>query len=282
MAKLVRRAEPDGTHRCGWVRSGGVDWIESDPVAALEAGGPPADGAEPEADGLVMPLDPTEVWGAGVTYERSRQARIEESRLDIYSRVYEAARPELFFKDAACRRTVGPGAMIGVRSDGRWTVPEPELALVIGRRGRIVGATAANDVTARDIEAENPLYLPQAKIFACACSIGPAVLTPDEWPESFEIGCRILEADGTVVWADETSTGSMKRTFDELVSWLVRDNPVPAGSVFLTGTGLVPPDDVALAPGQRVEISVPAIGTLVNPVGAAADLLNDERSATHD
>ncbi len=282
MAKLVRRAEPDSTHRCGWVRSGGVHWIESDPVAALEAGGPPADGAEPEADGLVMPLDPTEVWGAGVTYERSRQARIEESRLDIYSRVYEAARPELFFKDAACRRTVGPGAMIGVRSDGRWTVPEPELALVIGRRGRIVGATAANDVTARDIEAENPLYLPQAKIFACACSIGPAVLTPDEWPESFEIGCRILEADGTVVWADETSTGSMKRTFDELVSWLVRDNPVPAGSVFLTGTGLVPPDDVALAPGQRVEISVPAIGTLVNPVGAAADLLNDERSATDD
>jgi 2-dehydro-3-deoxy-D-arabinonate dehydratase len=279
MAKLVRRAEPDGTLRCGWVSGGDVHWIDADPVAALEAGGPPAYGAEPEADGLVMPLDPTEIWGAGVTYERSRQARIEESRLDIYNRVYEAVRPELFFKDAACRRTVGPGATIGVRSDGRWTVPEPELALVIGHGGRIVGATAANDVTARDIEAENPLYLPQAKIFACACSIGPAVLTPDEWPESFEICCRILEADGTVVWAGETSTRSMKRTFDELVSWLVRDNPVPVGSVLLTGTGLVPPDDVALAPGQQVEISVPSIGTLVNPVGAAADLLNEERSA---
>jgi 2-dehydro-3-deoxy-D-arabinonate dehydratase len=273
MAKLVRRAGPDATPRCGWVTAGGVEWIDTDAAASLEAGGPPSRGSEAALEGLLMPIDPPEVWAAGVTYERSRQARVKESELDVYSRVYHAARPELFFKDAACRRTVGPGAMIGVRSDGLWTVPEPELALVVGKGGRIVGATAANDVTARNIEAENPLYLPQAKIFACACSIGPAVLTHDEWPESFEITCRILDANGTVVWADETSTSSMKRTFEELVSWLVRDNPVPAGSVLLTGTGLVPPDDVALAPAQRVEISVTGIGTLVNTVGAAADLV---------
>jgi 2-dehydro-3-deoxy-D-arabinonate dehydratase len=280
MAKLVRSAGPDGTPRCGWITPGDVEWIDSAPLASLEAGGPPAGGAEPALEGLLRPLDPPEVWAAGVTYERSRQARLEESRLDVYNRVYDAARPELFLKDAACRRTVGPGATIGVRADGLWTVPEPELALVIGSGGRIVGATAADDVTARDIEAENPLYLPQAKIFASACSIGPVVLTPDEWPESFEIACRILEADGTVVWAGETSTGSMKRTFEELVSWLLRDNPVPAGSVLLTGTGLVPPDDVALAPGRRVEIAVTGIGTLVNTVAAAADLLGTERGNT--
>ncbi len=283
MAKLVRRTEGGGTSRCGWVTAGGVEWIGSDALAALEAGGPPANGAEPDAEGLVRPLDPPEVWAAGVTYDRSRQARIEESRLadDVYSRVYDAVRPELFLKDAACRRTVGPGATIGVRSDGRWTVPEPELALVIGRGGRIVGATAANDVTARDIEAENPLYLPQAKILAGACAIGPAVLTSDEWPESFAISCRILDRDGANVWAGETSTGSMRRTFEELVAWLVRDNPVPPGSVLLTGTGLVPPDAISLVPGQRVEISVTGIGTLLNAAGAAADLLRDQRRAAH-
>lgn len=282
MARLVRAPGPDGEPRCGWATAEGVEWHDLGPLAALEAGGPPGPDSQLPVDGLLAPLDPPEVWAAGVTYERSRQARVEESQVqDVYSLVYEADRPELFLKDAGSRRTVGPGATIGVRSDGRWTVPEPEVALVIGRGGRILGATAANDVTARDIEGENPLYLPQAKIFAGACSIGPAVLTRDEWPEAFEIGCRILEADGSVVWAAGTSTARMRRTFDELVSWLVRENPVPPGSVLLTGTGLVPPDDVALAPGQRVEVAISGIGTLVNTVGLAADVLSDQRRTTN-
>jgi 2-dehydro-3-deoxy-D-arabinonate dehydratase len=160
-------------------------------------------------------------------------------------------------------------------------VPEPELALVLGRGGRIVGATAGNDVTSRDIEGANPLYLPQAKVFAGACSLGPVIVTPDEWPPEFEIHCRIFGADGAVVWEGKTSTARMKRSFDELVSWLVRDNPVAPGTVLLTGTGLVPPDDVALAPGQRVLIDVSGIGSLENPVRAAADLLPKERSSTN-
>jgi 2-dehydro-3-deoxy-D-arabinonate dehydratase len=167
---------------------------------------------------------------------------------------------------------------VGVRAGSTWTVPEPELALVLGRNGRIVGATAGNDVTSRDIEGANPLYLPQAKIFAGACALGPVVLTPDEWPADFGIRCRILGGDGGIVWEGETSTARMKRSFADLVSWLVRDNPIAPGTVLLTGTGLVPPDEVALAPGQRVEVSVSGIGTLANPVGAAADLLGNERS----
>jgi 2-dehydro-3-deoxy-D-arabinonate dehydratase len=276
MAKLVRTA--DG--RAGWLVAGGIVAVD-DPIRALEDGGPRAgDAALP--DRLALPIEPPEVWCAGVTYEQSRRARVEETQVqDVYSLVYDADRPELFLKDARCRRTVGPGEPIGVRADSAWTVPEPELALVLGRGGRILGATAGNDVTARDIEGVNPLYLPQAKVFAGACSLGPAVLTPDEWPEHFEIRCRIVAADGSVVWAGETSTERMKRTWEELVAWLVRDNPVPPGTVLLTGTGLVPPDEVALASGQRVEVTVSGIGTLENPVGPAADLLGTERSSTN-
>jgi 2-dehydro-3-deoxy-D-arabinonate dehydratase len=267
MAKLVRTAD----RRSGWLVDGRIEPVD-DPLAALEAGGPAA-GDVPVPDGLVLPFDPPEVWCAGVTYERSRRARVEETQVqDVYSLVYEADRPELFLKDAACRRTVGPGEPIGVRTESTWTVPEPEVALVLGRDARIVGATAGNDVTSRDIEGVNPLYLPQAKIFASACALGPVVLTPDEWPDEFAISCRILDGD-RVVWEGETSTAQMKRSFDELVAWLARDNPIAPGTVLLTGTGLVPPDDVALAPGQRVEVSVSGIGTLANPVGAAADLI---------
>jgi 2-dehydro-3-deoxy-D-arabinonate dehydratase len=282
MARLVRVRGDGGGTRCGWVTERGVEWMEDDPLAALVAGGPPGGADAPQLpDGAIRPLDPPEVWAAGVTYERSRQARVEESHVeDVYSLVYDADRPELFLKDANGQRTVGPGETIGIRSDARWTVPEPELALVLGEGGRVLGATAANDVTARDIEAENPLYLPQAKIFAAACSLGPCILTPDEWPDAFTISCRIERMEG-LVWQGETSTARMKRSFEELVSWLVRENPVPAGTVLLTGTGLVPPDEVALAPGHRVEIAVTGIGTLVNAVGAAAELMVEERSRTH-
>ena len=277
MAKLVCRGG-NGGRRVGWVTANGIAWVADDALTALEGGGPRADGAEPDTDALSVPIEPPEVWAAGVTYERSRRARVEESHVqDVYSLVYDAERPEIFLKDAGGRRTVGPGGTIGVRSDGLWTVPEPEVGLVLGRDGRILGATAANDVTARDIEGANPLYLPQAKIFAGACAIGPAVLTPDEWPESFAIRCTIAAEDGAVLWEGETSTDQMRRSFGELVSWLVRENPVPAGSVLLTGTGLVPPDDVALAPGQRVAIAISGIGTLVNTVGHAADVLSHER-----
>jgi 2-dehydro-3-deoxy-D-arabinonate dehydratase len=273
MAKLVC-APVNGRRRVGWVTAEGIAWVADDALTALERGGPQAAGAEADADPLLAPIEPAEVWAAGVTYERSRRARVEESHVqDVYSLVYDAERPELFLKDAGGRRTVGPGGTIGVRSDGLWTVPEPEVALVLGRGGRILGATAANDVTARDIEGANPLYLPQAKIFAGACAIGPAVLTPDEWPDRFVLRCSIAGDDGAVLWKGETSTDQMHRSFEELVSWLVRENPVPPGSLLLTGTGLVPPDDVALAPGQRVEVAITGIGTLTNWVGAAADVL---------
>jgi 2-dehydro-3-deoxy-D-arabinonate dehydratase len=235
----------------------------------------------PEPWSLLLPLEPPEVWAAGVTYERSRDARVEETQVeDVYSLVYDAERPEVFLKDAGCRRTVGPGETIGVRSDSTWTVPEPELALVLGEGGAIVGATIGNDVTARDIEGANPLYLPQAKLFAAACSLGPAVLLPDDWEEPFELELRIDDRDGRSVWSGSTSTARMHRNFDELVYFVGRENPLPPGSVLLTGTGLVPPDEVSLAPGHLVTIHVPGIGTLRNPVGAAGELI-DRKEILH-
>jgi 2-dehydro-3-deoxy-D-arabinonate dehydratase len=227
---------------------------------------------------LVAPFDPPEVWCAGVTYERSRDARIEESAVeDVYSMVYEAPRPELFLKDAGMRRTVGPGRPIGIREDSRWNVPEPELGVVIGRNGRIAGLTIGNDVSSRDIEGANPLYLPQAKVYAGACAIGPAVIVPTE-DRAYDLTVRVTDEWARVVYEGETSTSRMRRTFVELVEWLLRDNPVPPGSVLLTGTGLVPPDEFTLQPGDLVEIHVPEIGTLVNPVARAADLMQEDPS----
>lgn len=236
----------------------------------------------PEPWRLLPPIVAPEAWCAGVTYERSRDARVAESRAetrDVYSLVYEAERPELFLKDAAGRRTAGPGGTIGVRSDASWNVPEPELALVLGADGAPVAVTIGNDVSSRDIEGANPLYLPQAKIFAGSLALGPALLLPDDWQAPFEIELRIVGADGELRFAGATSTARLRRSFGELAAYLLRDNPVPAGSVLLTGTGLVPPDELTLEPGQRVEIRIPGIGKLENPVGHAADLLG--RSETH-
>ncbi len=231
---------------------------------------------------LARPLDPPEVWCAGVTYERSRDARVEESAVkDVYTLVYGADRPELFLKDAGCRRTVGPGEPIGVRSDSGWDVPEPEIGVVLGEGGALEGVTIGNDVSSREIEGANPLYLPQAKVFAGACALGPAVLVPDDWEAPLAIRMRILDGAGVELFAGETSTARMRRTFPELVEWLLRDNPVPAGSVLLTGTGLVPPDDFTLEPGHVVEIEVPGIGTLSNPVAPAAELITTRRSEIH-
>jgi 2-dehydro-3-deoxy-D-arabinonate dehydratase len=193
LSRRVRVAGPAG------VEEGHVDGAEivlgGGRVAPLD----PRTLALPEPYTLLLPLEPAEVWCAGVTYERSRDARIEESGSDVYARVYDADRPELFLKDAGCRRTVGPGAPIGVRSDSRWNVPEAEIGLVLGEGGDIAGYTIGNDVSSRDIEGANPLYLPQAKVFAGACAIGPAVLVTDDPEPVLEIELRILDAAGRVV-----------------------------------------------------------------------------------
>ncbi|HEY3613936.1 MAG TPA: fumarylacetoacetate hydrolase family protein [Gaiellales bacterium] len=220
---------------------------------------------------LLAPLQPEEIWAAGVTYESSRRARVDESEhaADVYDRVYDAERPELFLKDAGCRRTVGPGEAVAVRTESRWTVPEAELGLVLEADGTIIAVTAGNDLTARDIEAENPLYLPQAKLFSACCSLGPAVLVPDDPALPYSIGVRVWDAAGTLVSEAATSTSALHRSFEELAAWCVRENPLPAGTVLLTGTGIVPPDDVALAPGYRCEVEIAGIGVLSNPVRAA-------------
>ena len=176
----------------------------------------------------------------------------------------------MFFKGAASRVS-GHNGPIRIRRDASWNVPEPEIAVLVAAHGGIAGYTVGNDVSSRDIEGENPLYLPQAKVYAGGVSLGPCVVPPVDGP--LEIRMRILGPDGAEMFAGETSTARMRRSFDDLVSWLLRDNPVPPGSVLLTGTGLVPPDDFTLEPGQRVEIHVPGIGTLVNDVALATDLL---------
>jgi len=164
---------------------------------------------------LLLPIEPPEVWCAGVTYERSRDARIEESGSDVYATVYDADRPELFLKDARCRRTVGPGQPIAIRSDSAWNVPEPEIGLVLGERLEIVGYTIGNDVSSRDIEGANPLYIPQAKVFAGACTLGPAVYVPEDWDAPLELQLRIEDAGGVELFSGTVSTAAMKNATSE-------------------------------------------------------------------
>jgi len=282
-ARLVRVRDGHGGVHVALVGEGELSVHETgDMLAVLERGELPGPVREtvPIADPetlepaapwqLLVPIEAPETWAAGVTYERSRAARMHESQVvDVYALVYEAERPELFLKDAAGRRTVGPGEAIAARSDASWTVPEPELAVIVGARGPL-GVTIGNDVSSRDIEGANPLYLPQAKIYDRACALGPAVLVPESFDTHVQIECRILDAEGQVRFAEETSTERMRRSIGELIAYLRRDNPVPAGSVLLTGTGLVPPDEVTLEPGYTVEIRIPEIGLLRNPVARAA------------
>lgn len=225
---------------------------------------------------LLVPIEAPEVWAAGVTYERSREARNYEAtggRMDastFYDKVYDAERPELFFKSTAAR-TVGPGGEVQLRSDSEWQIPEPELALVLDGQGRIVGYTIGNDMSCRDIEGENPLYLPQAKVWKRSCSIGPAIRLTEtvEDPYSLQITCRIYR-DGNKVVEGSASTGQLKRKLEELTSYLVRDNEIFEGTVLMTGTCIVPPNEFTLADGDRVEIEISGIGTLVNPVVRAS------------
>jgi 2-dehydro-3-deoxy-D-arabinonate dehydratase len=240
-----------------------------DPLAAL-AGAGSGETVSVEEHKLLPPVHAPEIWCAGVTYERSRDARLEEAQTDardVYALVYDADRPELFLKDAGMRRTVGPGGLIRARSDSSWTVPEPELGVVLGESGTPVAVTIGNDVSSRDIEGANPLYIPQAKVYAGACAIGPALAVPDDWDASWTIRLTIT-AEGVELFAGETSTAKMKRHPLELAGWVVRDNPLPPGCVLLTGTGLVPADDYTLAAGHVVSVTIDGIGTLVNTVAS--------------
>lgn len=221
-------------------------------------------GPAPDRPYLMAP-PVAEVWAAGVTYLRSRDARVGESDVpDVYTRVYEAERPELFFK-ANGPRVRGQNAELTLRSDSKWNVPEPELGLMLDGSGRIVGYTAGNDLSSRDIEGVNPLYLPQAKIWRGACSLGPAVLITDVPPTEFRIRLTIYRG-GEAAFAGEISTARMKRNFTELVSYLNRDNEFFGPTVLLTGTGIVPGDDFTLADGDVVEIAISGIGALRNPI----------------
>lgn len=221
---------------------------------------------------LVTPLDAPEVWAAGVTYQRSREARNYEAtngRLDaetFYDKVYDAERPEIFFKSTAAR-TIGPNEAVTLRSDSTWQIPEPELGLVLAADGSIVGYIVGNDMSCRDIEGENPLYLPQAKIWRNSCSIGPAIRLAEtvQNPYAFSIVCEIYR-EGRMVVKSQASTSELNRKLDELVSFLAKDNDLFDGTVLLTGTSIVPPNDFTLEPGDRIEISISSIGTLVNPV----------------
>src|SRR3984893_4034963 len=219
---------------------------------------------------ILPPIVSQEVWAAGVTYYRSRSARIEESKDagggDFYDRVYSAERPELFFK-AAGGRVMGPGQPVRIRSDARWSVPEPELTLLINPRGTIVGYTVGNDMSSRDIEGENPLYLPQAKIYDGACALGPVVTLAADLPPPERVTIRLtITRGGAAVFDGSTTLAAMHRSFADLVSWLGRETSFPDGVVLLTGTGVVPPDDFTLAVGDAIAIEVAGIGCLRNGV----------------
>jgi len=223
-----------------------------------------------DATELVAPIGSQEVWAAGVTYYRSRGARMEEARDagggSFYDRVYSAERPELFFKSTA-NRTVGPGAIVRIRADARWSVPEPELTLVVSPRGRIIGYTIGNDMSSRDIEGENPLYLPQAKVYNGSCALGPGILVASgPLPRSTEIGIEILR-HGLIEFSGSVALTELKRDPQTLVDWLFRDNSFPSGCFLMTGTGIVPPSSFTLQSGDRIRITIEPIGVLDNVVG---------------
>jgi 2-dehydro-3-deoxy-D-arabinonate dehydratase len=219
---------------------------------------------------ILAPIGSQEVWAAGVTYYRSRDARMEEAKSagggDFYDRVYAAARPELFMK-ATPHRVVGPDQKVAIRDDAKWSVPEPELTLLITPNGKITGYTIGNDMSSRDIEGENPLYLPQAKVYDRSCALGPCILvSPTPLDKSTEIRLEILRA-GQTEFAGATTLEALKREPSSLVEYLYRNNSFPSGCFLLTGTGIVPPDEFTLQADDEIRITIPPIGTLSNRVG---------------
>jgi 2-dehydro-3-deoxy-D-arabinonate dehydratase len=217
---------------------------------------------------LLPPIDQQEVWAAGVTYKRSKTARMEESptAASCYDRVYVSPRPELFFK-ATPHRVAGHGQPLRIRSDAKWNVPEPELTLVLTSKLQLVGFTVGNDMSSRDIEGENPLYLPQAKCYNQCCGLGPWITLPIGMPPRNEIGIRlVIHRGGKMVYDGRTSVDHMARTFEDLIGWLGRDNSFPTGAFLLTGTGVVPDSDFTLSPADIVEIKIDGVGTLLNPI----------------
>jgi 2-dehydro-3-deoxy-D-arabinonate dehydratase len=257
--ELLTAVDQDGLDLAGWFDAQArerliatVDW------AALERTG--------TAGGytLTIPIVPPEVWGAGVTYRRSADFR--EEGLGIYDKIYEAARPELFFK-ATASRSVGPHAAIGRRKDSVFTAAEPEVCVIVSRGGAILGYTLANDVSAWDIERDNPLYLPQSKVYDGCFSCGPTIVTPDEVADPYGIDVTMLVSRGTTeVFKGTASTGQLKRKLPDLVEWLRKSNDVPTGTILSTGTGIIQPLGSGLEPGDIVVISSPQLGTLSNPV----------------
>ena len=235
----------------------------------LRAAGGRASDWHPDRAPLAAPIGSQEVWAAGVTYYRSRDARIEESRDsgggDFYARVYEADRPELFFK-ATPHRVVGHRDKVRIRRDSRWSVPEPELALAVNSAGRILGFTICNDMSSRDIEGENPLYLPQAKVYDRCCALGPGILVASRpLPRSTILRMEIRRG-GRTVFSGATTLARLRRSPESLVAWLFRENRFPAGCFLSTGTGIVPPDSFTLKRGDRIRISAGPLGTLENEV----------------
>ncbi len=218
---------------------------------------------------VLAPLESQSVWAAGVTYHRSRSARMAEARStgggDFYERVYTAKRPELFFK-AGPEFVAGPGQHVHIRRDAKWSVPEPELTVLLDARGQIVGYTVGNDMSSRDIEGENPLYLPQAKVYDCSCALGPCIMVASEpLPATTPIYIEI-ERHGSIVFSASTTLAELKRPISEMAEYLFRENSFPHGVFLMTGTGIVPPDDFSLTAHDRIRITIDPIGTLTNDV----------------
>jgi 2-dehydro-3-deoxy-D-arabinonate dehydratase len=276
---LYRVALPDGSVRLarGSVEHGPEELL-AEPLSVdelLDGSGPgaltsvldwPAGGTVPAAARVLAPVEGQEVWASGVTFERSREARnVEAGPVDFYDRVYDAVRPELFCK-ASPGRVRGPGQPVGIRVDSGWDVPEPELGLVADASGRLVALTVGNDMSSRSIEGENPLYLPQAKIFTGSCALGPALVPVEELDLDALVIDLTIHREGRPLFHDSVPLSSMRRRPDELLAWLFSALEFPVGVVLLTGTSIVPPEELTLRAGDRVEIAVPGVGTLSNPV----------------
>lgn len=277
--RLCKLRLTSGETAAGWIDGNHIRLLKSSGLADLLHSATPAKAVAAAVDNnrttvpleqarLLTPVDQQEIWAAGVTYKRSQEARERESAgaARFYDLVYSAGRPELFFKSPPYR-VCAPGQRVHIRRDSKWNVPEPELALVISPQLKLVGFTIGNDMSSRDIEGENPLYLPQAKCYDGACAVGPCITLPEHMPTLDALTIRLqIERGGQTVFDGSTSAASMKRTFQELIDWLGRETSFPNGAILLTGTGIVPPDDFTLAVGDIVHIDIAGIGRLSNPV----------------